>query len=341
MISAITPLSREWLYALVIQPYKEGAERINRAFSGVDFLSLEMRSLSLKEKMISLVSGILLLIPIINTIIWIAMQAFGHPEILTDPYSQPVDIESARPRNLLRPLVFPPIAGMAQIAAPPIQESQPPIPATQPVPPIPADPGLLQTSYTVFSESKGDYYEECTWKIEKFPDLTLVTKESPTELVASRYNSKEEIQQYHFRFQDGSGEMHVQLNDQILQVKGIKNGKLHVKTHRINPKLPWIQQMTLGFKPFILSVNKRFEFQIINPLDLSLHTLVAEKKGHQAVPGHGSLLEVHVSPTNWFYQLLGLGGTLWFHREGQMKKMIAYTDPREPKTFTEWLRNDP
>ena len=86
MAAAITPLNREWFYATTIQPFKEGAERINLAFNGVDALSLELRSLSLKERIIRLITGILLMIPLVNTIIWIAMQTFGQPDYLSDPY---------------------------------------------------------------------------------------------------------------------------------------------------------------------------------------------------------------------------------------------------------------
>ena len=86
MAAAITPLNREWFYATTIQPFKEGAERINLAFNGVDALSLELRSLSLKERIIRLITGILLMIPLVNTIVWLAMQTFGQPDYLSDSY---------------------------------------------------------------------------------------------------------------------------------------------------------------------------------------------------------------------------------------------------------------
>ena len=85
---SLSPLNREWFYALIIQPYKEGVERINLFFSGVNPLTFELHKLTLKERVISLISGILLMVPLINTIVWITMQTFGHPQFLSDPFHE-------------------------------------------------------------------------------------------------------------------------------------------------------------------------------------------------------------------------------------------------------------
>ena len=86
MVSTLTPLTQEGFYTLVIQPYKEGAERINRFFSGIDDLTLDLRPLPWKERVVSLIAGIALMTPLINTIVWLSMQTFGHPDPLTDPF---------------------------------------------------------------------------------------------------------------------------------------------------------------------------------------------------------------------------------------------------------------
>lgn len=102
MLEAITPVNPEWIHEHLIQSPLEGAERINRAWQGIDTHSLNRTPLSIKERVISLIVGIALMLPFVNTIIWIAWQTFGKPERLSDPFSP--EIEPTRPPPLL-PLV--------------------------------------------------------------------------------------------------------------------------------------------------------------------------------------------------------------------------------------------
>jgi hypothetical protein len=193
----------------------------------------------------------------------------------------------------------------------------------------------------VFAERAGNRSEDCSWKIETFPDLVLVTKESETELVTSRYNLDGSIQEYHFRYQDGHAELHIKMNNRSIRAVGTRESGVHEKTSILKGNLPWIQQMTIGLKSFFLSPRNKLEFQILNPKDLCLYKLVAEKKRWEAVPGFGNLRRVDVHSDNIIYNLLGLGGTLWFDNQGVLKKMIVNADPREDRIIQEWIRNGP
>lgn len=71
---------------MVLKPFLEGAERINRAFQGIEELSFAKQPLSSQERVISLIEGIFLMIPFINAILWMALEQFCNAPSFTDAY---------------------------------------------------------------------------------------------------------------------------------------------------------------------------------------------------------------------------------------------------------------
>lgn len=84
MIYAATTQNQNWIGDLLLKPYLEATERLNRVWAGIDFHSLYYRPLSLKERLVNLLSGTVLLLPLINTVIWVFWVTVGNPEILSD-----------------------------------------------------------------------------------------------------------------------------------------------------------------------------------------------------------------------------------------------------------------
>lgn len=87
----ICPITPEWAHMYILEPYLQGCELVNLAWQGVDFHSLTKAPLSLMERVICWLTGVALLIPFINHIIWIVWQTFGRPEKLFDPYCPEID----------------------------------------------------------------------------------------------------------------------------------------------------------------------------------------------------------------------------------------------------------
>ncbi len=91
MVSSICPLKvsllKEWLHEQILRPYLEAIERLIQAWNGVDFFSIYQPKLSFKSRLISLLIGIVLLIPFFNIIVWKGWNVFGHPEILSPIYA--------------------------------------------------------------------------------------------------------------------------------------------------------------------------------------------------------------------------------------------------------------
>jgi hypothetical protein len=71
---------------MIFVPYAEGAERVNRAIQGVNLHHIEYPDLDLSDRLWTAITGVLLMIPLINSVIWVAMQSLGSPEKLSEPF---------------------------------------------------------------------------------------------------------------------------------------------------------------------------------------------------------------------------------------------------------------
>ncbi|MDE3046467.1 MAG: hypothetical protein KGJ02_07475 [Verrucomicrobiota bacterium] len=100
MTSSICYSVNVWFHAMILHPYQEGSRRIRRACSKKDPYRFDHPPLMLKDRVISLVAGLLLLLPFINTIIWVWMRTVGQPDVLSDPL--PLSNEQTDPLPQLR-----------------------------------------------------------------------------------------------------------------------------------------------------------------------------------------------------------------------------------------------
>jgi hypothetical protein len=82
-ISALIP-SKLWVHTYLEQPFVEGIERIRRTIHGKYLHQLQPNHHPIfgKDRALYLLSGVVLLVPLVNTIIWIFMQTFGGAEPL-------------------------------------------------------------------------------------------------------------------------------------------------------------------------------------------------------------------------------------------------------------------
>lgn len=346
-ISSLTPFKPEWFHAFMIHPFSEGTARINRAFNGVDFLTLIPRSLSLKERAVDLITGVLLLLPLVNTVLWIAMQTWGHPDYLADPYIESEQEPAIPPPPAPIAIRIEPNIPIVQAIAPRLEVQPPPIEqpiaeVLQPVAPVTNQAQPLHTVEHTYEDRKGTSVEHSQWKIEEFPDLTIATKQSSTEVAIARYNQNGEIQEYHFNYKDPNrGELHIKMEDRHLHIKGRGQDGWREKSIRMAQNYPWIQQMTLGIKNFVLANQNKLDFYILNPKELDLSHGVLEKKGLETVPGLGQLMKIEARPGGF---LLGFRkvATIWADpQSGLLKKMSWQLLPWDEVTTTEWRQNGP
>src|SRR3989344_5738573 len=155
----IYPVDRFWIHTYVLEPYAQGCELINRAWNGIGS-SLEQNRLSLRDRIVCWIQGITLMLPLLNTIIWLAWQTFGQPEKLADPFCP----ETTSPP----PLFIPPLNHIIR---------------------RPSNEGKVEQF--AFIETTNAHPICAQWTIETFPDNSiLIAMLNATEFSSSAiYNS--------------------------------------------------------------------------------------------------------------------------------------------------------
>ncbi len=326
MVHAIAPLSSKELYSFVVQPYIEGSERLNRAWHGIDFHSLTHTKFSLKEKAVFLLSGICLVVfPLINSVIWLAWKTFGHPEILSDPYvsaappevSTDAAIAAAEPSNAVAISIMQekgPELALTEFSLAPAVESPQPVAAVQE-----DAPRIEQFSY---SESSKNFQGKTDWKMEYLPNEIRAQIESPRERTHSRYNKNGELLEYHCTEKDE--DLHVWLTeDRHLKISAHRGTRIEERDYKLEKKLVWLQQSTLGLKNFVLDpAQNECRYYCIRPDNIVLVEVVVRKKGEEVLPGRGKTIRVEMKMDHYFYRYLR-EGELWFDPStGKMLKLV-------------------
>jgi hypothetical protein len=76
-----------WLHYYIAEPFCEGAERISKAWQGVNFHALIEEKISLKNRVKLWIEGTILMTPYVNFIFWILYQNFSQPNRLSTSFS--------------------------------------------------------------------------------------------------------------------------------------------------------------------------------------------------------------------------------------------------------------
>jgi hypothetical protein len=332
MIEGLLPINSAGLHALVMRPFLEGSTRLEQAWSGKKILSFVGARLSLKERVVSLVQGALLMVPIINTIIWVAMHTLGEPE-LTDPY-QPISSSSnlnfsdtssygslnacasqrSSPRSLSstsEPLLpLEPLAdssGCSDISANETAASAFPN----------ALPPQTKTETFFYEESIGDRKFECTWTLNTSPEGAQITKKSNYNNSESRYDADYNLQ---FLFSNTPEEKKTfqaaRTDDGILEVSSNASGREKKEQYLVQNLGYWIQQPILGLKKFLLSDEEEARFFFIDPKSLRLLLGTVRKIREESMNPLGQLLKIETTLDclRFLHQ-----ATFWVDREGIAK----------------------
>jgi len=135
---------------------------------------------------------------------------------------------------------------------------------------------LLVTSTVVFDKDVQGKKTEVSWLIEQ--------KEKMIEILGKAENKKTEIVcdlNYHFHQysaqqagQDNIFTVKRDQNNLVVEVTG--TGNVKSETYDIGKK-NWVQDFSFGLRPFFISDDDSIKFEIINPKDLIIRTMVATK----------------------------------------------------------------
>ncbi len=279
MITQLPEILPSWLYTSVLQPYLEGAERINRFVQGVDLHQIDYPQLDWCDRTIHLITGIALMLPFVNSIVWIALQTFGSPEQLSDPYY-----------TRQEPSLFKEISDSDSEVEAVSEASQRPI----------------ETEQLNYKDVKGDQIIPSTWTIETYPNRIVVKKVDAVDTAEAIYQGDWKLKRFHGK--RGEEDLLIERHHNRLVLKG-RNGT-EEKQYSLRHGVPWIQQPTLGFKPFALSDKQQLAYYAIHPKDFSLCELIATKQGLENLPIHGQVLKIQTTFND--YRRLFWDAKMWF-----------------------------
>ncbi|MBX7067560.1 MAG: hypothetical protein K1X28_10060 [Parachlamydiales bacterium] len=306
----IFPVDRQWVYTYVLEPYAQGCEYLDLFWKGVD-RSLEQNPLSLTERIVYLIEGTALMLPFVNSIIWIALQTFGSPQKLADPFCPEIDeIEE----------ILPP----------------PEIIVHRPDGRIPEGP----VEHFGYIETINNNPIRTAWTVETFPDVLVATQNALEFSTSSLYNPNLSLRELHYQYGGKKVDLVRRNMDCAAQVEvSIAEGQNPpVRTYLDLPQdgRPWIQQRAIGFRPFILSNDQELEFYGVVPdyppligwilrwLEPTPFVMKFKltKLGLEDVDGMGRLLKAELtSMKGWPYNTAK--SELWFDpATGHLRKFV-------------------
>lgn len=294
-----------WSHTHLLEPYEEGWARLERAISGKDWYKVDYPELSLQDRAISLISGLSLILPFINSIVWLAMEIFGKAEKLSDPFD-PNPIKKLSPEPEPTPLA-------------PIPEGQRPLKVEE-----------LKYHYQQLTSGREI---DSDWAFKTYADRVEATKTDSLGLVTFTYDLDGKMIRYELdRKEPNIHVTAVKSGDKISLDVSLNGAEPTHSELTVDPKQPWIQYAATGFEEFVLSSKSELPFYGIDHHSRTWQML-ATKKGIVTLPGYGDSLLVTANITSFLGRLLGsaLGysfeGKMWFDPETGRLLRAEYPEP--------------
>lgn len=314
-----------WFHEYIAQPYHEGIRRIERAVFCADLSYIDHPDLSLKDAVVSFLVGVaLILLPFINTIIWIAMRTFGGADVLAPPFS------GSTPPSLPQ-IPAPPKKEVFKISFPRLEA----IPSSKPKP-----LEIKRFRYKDFPKGK---LKEFDWTHRIYPHKSiLIERESSNQKIRSKAVFDPQGNQIFFKREEKEKTFRVEKKgDVLIAVKTTPDKEHPPKTFPLKKDLPWIQTLTFAFTPFVRSCaeehrlhqersekqpfKKEFRFYTIHPSKEELREVSLTFQESCHLEGHGQVLRFESAFCDGFVgslqQLFKLQASHWFYPDGRMAKM--------------------
>ncbi len=305
MVSSVQQASTNWHEAFTFAPFKEGAMRINKCIQGKDFNQIDHPTLSLKDRTFAVISGILLCIPALNAIIWIAMHVFGaktalavnSPPTEIDPWAEAIEASKKSPELEMAPIVAPAADATARKVE----------------------------VYSMTNKVGNDPTYLATWEIEHHSDVYVVKSSSEKDTSTAIYDQDWALQSMHYTSPARNVDVEISRTGDTVRVVGTNNGvELDNEYPLPDPTIPWIQQPSIGVKPFVLSNEDSMQFYALNPKDMTLDKAQLTKTRREPVEGHpewGNTVKIETSATTFPATLLGSVCESWFSVD-KVKKAV-------------------
>lgn len=258
MVSAISHSMISWTQMAILEPTDQGIARINRCFRGVNLHNINHTKLDWSERVVDLLTGLALMIPLLNMVVWVFMKTFGNTEMLSLPTQKASDEVWE--------------AAQTEAAIPIVARTEPLTPIEEEIPI--GEPARFKT----LDHKKDGPVVEASWEVKTFEDSYISTRKSRVDTSTARYNSEWELQELEYNNPTVDWSFKFVKTRNIVTASEIKQGKSTTKTFVLeDTSLPWIQQAD-GVRPFVLSRKTQMDCYGINPEDWTLTKLTVAKK---------------------------------------------------------------
>lgn len=292
---------------LFVQPYAEGIERIKRCSQGIDYTLIDNPKLSLADRSISVITGLLLLVPVLNTILWLFIK-------LATPQPTKVLSEPARPWDL------------AIEAA----KRQSPPPQVERV----HSPAVVVNEYAMEEKRSGIPDYESTVRRENHPELNIVIKNSIVEKTQAIYSSEGNLTAFYVEdIPMGIMSQFTRAGQTVTRTGSIDNQILN-ETHDLeDPSFSWIQDPSYGFNSFTQEPEREKKFYAIHPLKNKMYKMRALKQGRVDLPGYGNVLKIVIRLNSGLFKGLDLATSYHDLNSGEQ---VQLNYGRSPGIKGEW-----
>jgi hypothetical protein len=257
----------------------EGTERIRRFVNGVDFYSVDNPTLDWSERVVSLITGILLLLPFVNIIVWLAMETFGNPDIFADEYTP----------TLAAPTPTIPIEAPETIPVAPVADASQPSKHFEFLDTFKNGPSILSSwTHQTYQNQQGQIRHR-------------FNKVDPGETSEAILDENLGMIRYELQFKNVSSPVIFERTSHHIKIRAdYKNVN---KTLSVKPEIPQIQQLTVQLRTFAKSNQNSLVYYSVNFNDWDVHEMIAKKEGIIQHPKLGRVVQVSVKPNSYFSNL--------------------------------------
>ena len=137
---------------------------------------------------------------------------------------------------------------------------------------------LIGKQTYVYEKETNGMKTQTKWVLED-KDITGESKYTQTKL-----KNEHNLQTLFFSHSSKSNthSISIRCQNNSIQIEKATPTKVFYKSYRLG-KYPWIQEFLFSLKPFILSIENKVFFEIINPKNLDMHEMICKKIGHEKV----------------------------------------------------------
>jgi hypothetical protein len=294
MVASVLTTSGNALYAVFISPLSELAARVSHAFNGVDIHKIDHPKIGLGERLVDVMAAFSLLLPVVGFVVFCFMRTFGSPLSLP---AGPANLEPWKEAEAVASRVIVPPVDYAKL----IEE------------PAPKE-NIHRFQYHDWVDGKDKGITD--WEIVSRKKVHTVTKKARSEKEASRGIYDSRWNQVGFTWESAEYQARIEITreDNVLKIEGTREKEKISKEFVLeNPQYPWIQQVSVGIRKFVLAEDgpKELVFYSVNPESISLSDVKVTKEASE-LPEYGPVVLVKLKANSGIKSLMGTVAEYWF-----------------------------